>query len=775
MARADKHQSYLRKLATETARERLRRARQAVKDARAARRGAKAHAQQACMDARRTLREWRVSEKARVKAEIARLRSELAEGIAQRRARVAECCGPDKARAREEGNQLVAGTRAELAELLEAQRLERIWKGKGKAGKAPASSTRRDARAESDHEVEVNLTPEQLIVWKRVKGKIKPGHRRSRTEAFLEWMHDHSADVARIHADEAERQVREAVKHEAEQRKALEGMPRASMAKLREYLSTGLEALGVAGVIERHSKRPPAAAAFEPLEALDELDAPSAAPAAPPGRINIGKPYAHRPTERLDHVGVGDLVTTQRGLQGPEGGISSGFPLIVTGIQGERLALQDDKGRTFKAHADWLTLTNPNLPEFADHPARASRRKPIQERAAKPAWHEYRPVTTERFHPAGLRDANDVGLPRATSPAEVRRNLLEYLDAHHGVHPYHVVNALLDLEDDHKPGGHGWRVVRERLNLADDAAVSKAYEAMSAFTDPADLKLSRDAMLKRGRKLLGKPAPLPREQRGRAAPKATRVVVPEFLGAFSDLEARATDLVSSTPTRIPDRDFPDRERAVITTFAGPKGSEVRWGIYPEFVADGITRPLAVDDSGNVWLQNGNGDTRGAMLAPLEGLTYGELARKALAAPPSYMAPAPYAGTQRAQPLQPDYDPDDYAAFARRVMRFAERSPRKPLGDGSADESRVLLRGVFDAGAPWWLSDPHAGRGRPSRPQWELWQDHLRACINLGLLHVARWDLLGRDEYAPIREANAVKLPGQGEAHLLVLDAAPVPF
>jgi hypothetical protein len=43
------------------------------------------------------------------------------------------------------------------------------------------------------------------VVWEHVKAKIKGGPRRSRTEAFLEWAHDHPGDVYAIQEADAER------------------------------------------------------------------------------------------------------------------------------------------------------------------------------------------------------------------------------------------------------------------------------------------------------------------------------------------------------------------------------------------------------------------------------------------------------------------------------------------------------------------------------------------------------------------------------------------
>lgn len=247
--------AWLRKLAKDTAREQLRRARLAVRDAKAAKRAARTRANETCAAARVALKEWRTTERERVRLEIARLRAELRSGLEERRERVRKCCGPDRLQVRAESDSRIAAMRAALAAMLDERRRERTWSGKAKAG-APSSASsgtaRRERREEGDHDVEVNLSPDQLLVWREVKGRIKATPRMSRTEAFLQWMHDHSADVARIVSAEAEKAYKQAVREEAAHR-AMASNPPQSESKLREYISTGLEAIGVAG-----SVRPPA-------------------------------------------------------------------------------------------------------------------------------------------------------------------------------------------------------------------------------------------------------------------------------------------------------------------------------------------------------------------------------------------------------------------------------------------------------------------------------------------------------------------------------------
>lgn len=50
-----------------------------------------------------------------------------------------------------------------------------------------------------------NLGDELAIVWDRVKGRIRGSARRTRTEAFLEWVEGHAGDAQRMIVEHAER------------------------------------------------------------------------------------------------------------------------------------------------------------------------------------------------------------------------------------------------------------------------------------------------------------------------------------------------------------------------------------------------------------------------------------------------------------------------------------------------------------------------------------------------------------------------------------------
>ena len=216
--RAAAQRAWLQRLARETDRERLERARQRVRDARAAKRSARARARDACRTAREALRVWATDQRQRVREEVVRLREELRVAIAERRERVRECCGPDRERVRMEHDARIVEARAELDALQGERRRERAWRDTNPLRRKLSDRERlerlREKRAESDDAVRANLDPTQLIVWERVKRRIRGSEYMSRTEAFQQWLAEHPDETAEIFADEAEREYREALRAE---------------------------------------------------------------------------------------------------------------------------------------------------------------------------------------------------------------------------------------------------------------------------------------------------------------------------------------------------------------------------------------------------------------------------------------------------------------------------------------------------------------------------------------------------------------------------------
>lgn len=191
-------------------REKLRKLRDALKAAKRRRTEAVAGVVAECRRAR-----------AETKRRIAAARKQAREQInAERDRRIRTdraACAAGKGTARARGAQAVdAAERAYRAELAEIQG-ERAWTGRRR--KEPS---RREQRAESDGEVEGNLPPELVAVWRKVKRRVHAGPRSTRTEAFLQWVHDNSAEVARIRDQAIERDVERLIAAEQEQRERAE-------------------------------------------------------------------------------------------------------------------------------------------------------------------------------------------------------------------------------------------------------------------------------------------------------------------------------------------------------------------------------------------------------------------------------------------------------------------------------------------------------------------------------------------------------------------------
>jgi restriction endonuclease len=117
----------------------------------------------------------------------------------------------------------VSAKETELAELdrllqeLERERVE-IYSLRMKANQLIDERGRRggrraaELRAESDDEVRRDLGDDQELeaLWEKVKHKIKGSARRSRTEAFLEYVHDHPEDLDELRAQQELQWEREA-------------------------------------------------------------------------------------------------------------------------------------------------------------------------------------------------------------------------------------------------------------------------------------------------------------------------------------------------------------------------------------------------------------------------------------------------------------------------------------------------------------------------------------------------------------------------------------
>lgn len=193
--------------------------REGVKQAKAAKRARMKAVTRGCAKARKATAQYiaaeRKRERERINAERDRLQAQDRAACEVRRGKVSK-------RAVGRVDKAEGELRAERGR----QRTYSIYTKPAKLGRAPGG-TRKPRKAserarESDEQVARNLPPELLPVWQRVKRRIKATDKMTRTEAFMQWVHDHSAEVQEIEAQEAERGVDEWVAQEVEQRAAMD-------------------------------------------------------------------------------------------------------------------------------------------------------------------------------------------------------------------------------------------------------------------------------------------------------------------------------------------------------------------------------------------------------------------------------------------------------------------------------------------------------------------------------------------------------------------------
>lgn len=241
-------QQWVRSVAKDASRAKLARARAAVSEARLEKRTAVRRAREACAAARVATREWLARARADVRAEIERLRIELRAAIEHRRAAVRACCDKDKPRVRAAGDTRIAAARAALEQLRAERHTERLWTRRD-TKKPLAKAQRSDATEISDQAVEVELSPDELIVWRKVRRRIPLATpRMSRLERFQHWIHDHPGDVQTILEDAAERAYRDAIANEERERAQLQQwqghhLRKRSHAELRDHIASELDAV----------------------------------------------------------------------------------------------------------------------------------------------------------------------------------------------------------------------------------------------------------------------------------------------------------------------------------------------------------------------------------------------------------------------------------------------------------------------------------------------------------------------------------------------------
>lgn len=165
----------------------------------------------ACKQARARLRARRRELRARYAAELAAAQEALRLASRSR-------CEAAKDQARAKGLDAVRRAAAALEAERAHQAHARVWARKSPLGRPAPRARRAEAIHESDSEVANNLPEDLLPVWRAIKGQIRGTDRRSRTEAFLEWVQEHRGVVRNILDEQIDRDVAELVAHEAELR-----------------------------------------------------------------------------------------------------------------------------------------------------------------------------------------------------------------------------------------------------------------------------------------------------------------------------------------------------------------------------------------------------------------------------------------------------------------------------------------------------------------------------------------------------------------------------
>lgn len=145
---------------------------------------------------RELCREGRARARERVKLLREETRAALAERVRALREAERGSCETSKANARTELRSELSKALAEKASW--GRYVKTTYGRKSRAGGITAARARRERMQESDDEVRRNLPPELVPVFERVKGQIKASPRRSRTEAFLHWVHDNQDDAHAI-------------------------------------------------------------------------------------------------------------------------------------------------------------------------------------------------------------------------------------------------------------------------------------------------------------------------------------------------------------------------------------------------------------------------------------------------------------------------------------------------------------------------------------------------------------------------------------------------
>lgn len=182
------------------------------------------------LDKKRLRREIERERRARLKARLAELRELIKKARAERRQAIAfirqDCrekriahrlaCQARAAEARSRGATQIEARRGELAQELADEQVIRDADRRH----FKVRSTARERRQESDDEVRSNLPPELVPVFERFGRSLKGGPRRTRTEAFLEWVEENPDVIYEFQQQDADRWLGQLLAEQAQLQKA---------------------------------------------------------------------------------------------------------------------------------------------------------------------------------------------------------------------------------------------------------------------------------------------------------------------------------------------------------------------------------------------------------------------------------------------------------------------------------------------------------------------------------------------------------------------------
>ena len=134
----------------------------------------------------------------KLRADAKRRREALRDALRVERIALSGSCSVRLADARARTNEAIENARRTAMDLEKLRIVTRSPKQQHAAERARLRGA--ESILESDDEVRRNLTPDLARIWERVKHRkgMRKTPRRTRTEAFLEWVHDNSATVQRM-------------------------------------------------------------------------------------------------------------------------------------------------------------------------------------------------------------------------------------------------------------------------------------------------------------------------------------------------------------------------------------------------------------------------------------------------------------------------------------------------------------------------------------------------------------------------------------------------